>query len=154
MNIRKAESQDIPQIETLLYQVHKVHADKRPDLFIPGMKKYTAEELQEIIADDTRPVYVAEEDNRIFGYAFCILQQQTAASMTKIRTLYIDDLCVDENIRGKHVGSQLYQHVLTAARQMGCYNVTLNVWECNPTARKFYDKCGLSVLKTGMEQIL
>ena len=154
MNIRNAESKDIPQIENLLYQVHKVHADKRPDLFIPGMKKYTADQLKEIIADDKRPIYVAEEDGTILGYAFCVLQQQTAPSMTKIKTLYIDDLCVDESTRGKHVGSQLYQYVLSAAREMGCYNVTLNVWECNPTARKFYEKCGLSVLKTGMEQIL
>lgn len=154
MNIRNAENQDIPQIENLLYQVHKVHADKRPDLFIPGMKKYTADELKEIIADDKRPIYVAEEDNTILGYAFCVLHQQTAPSMTKINTLYIDDLCVDENTRGKHVGSQLYQYVLSAAREMECYNVTLNVWECNPAARKFYEKCGLSVLKTGMEQIL
>ena len=154
MNIRNAENKDIPQIENLLYQVHKVHADKRPDLFIPGMKKYTADELKEIIADGKRPIYVAEEDNMILGYAFCVLQQQTAPSMVKIKTLYIDDLCVDENTRGKHVGSQLYQYVLSAAKEMGCYNVTLNVWECNPTAKKFYEKCGLSVLKTGMEQIL
>lgn len=154
MNIRNAENKDIPQIENLLYLVHKVHADKRPDLFIPGMKKYTADELKEIIADGKRPIYVAEEDNMILGYAFCVLQQQTAPSMVKIKTLYIDDLCVDENTRGKHVGSQLYQYVLSAAKEMGCYNVTLNVWECNSTAKKFYEKCGLSVLKTGMEQIL
>ena len=41
VNIRRAEEKDIPQIEELLYQVHKVHSDKRPDLFIPGSKKYT-----------------------------------------------------------------------------------------------------------------
>lgn len=154
MNIRNAEQKDVPQIETLLYQVHKVHADQRPDLFVPGMKKYTTDELKAIIADEKRPIYVAEEEDMLLGYAFCILQQPTAPSMVPVKTLYIDDLCVDENTRGKHVGSQLYQYVLSAAKDMGCYNATLNVWECNPTARKFYEKCGMSVLKTGMEQIL
>lgn len=154
MNIRRAELTDIPQIETLLYQVHKVHADKRPDLFIPGMKKYTADELAQIIPDDSRPIYVAYEDGHILGYAFCILQTQTALSMTKIKTLYIDDLCVSEAIRGQHIGTKLYQYVLGAAKELGCYNVTLNVWECNESARKFYEKCGLAVQKTGMEQIL
>ena len=56
MNIRYANLNDIPQIESLLYQVHQVHADKRPDLFIPGMKKYTTDELTEIIEDDKQGI--------------------------------------------------------------------------------------------------
>lgn len=74
--------------------------------------------------------------------------------MQSIRTLYIDDLCVDEEKRGRHIGKQLYDYVLQYAREIGCYNVTLNVWECNESARRFYDSCGLQVQKTGMEMIL
>lgn len=154
MQIRQAVPTDIPQIETLLYQVHKVHSDKRPDLFIPGEKKYTTDELKQLLEDKERPIYVAVEDSQVLGYAFCIFQHHGTHSMQTLKTLYIDDLCVSENIRGKHVGSLLYTHVLEIAKAAGCYNVTLNVWACNEAAMKFYQKCGLKVQKYGMETIL
>ena len=74
--------------------------------------------------------------------------------LTDIKTLYIDDLCVDEQIRGKHIGRQIYEYVLAFAKEQGFYNVTLNVWSCNPTAMKFYENCGLVPYKIGMEKIL
>lgn len=154
ISIRKAENRDIPRIIELLYQVCRVHADKRPDLFKAGAKKYDERDLAEIIADAERPVFVAESGGEVLGYAFCILQRHEGGSYTPHKTLYIDDLCVDKRSRGQHVGTALYNHVLQFAREIGCYNVTLNVWECNESARKFYEKCGLSIQKYGMEQIL
>ena len=103
VNIRRAEEKDIPQIEELLYQVHKVHSDKRPDLFIPGSKKYTTNELKEILADDEKPVYVADNDGVILGYAFCVYQRHCTKS-SNYTSLYIDDLCVSENSRGLKIG--------------------------------------------------
>lgn len=156
MNIRRAEVKDIKDIDRLLYQVLMVHHNGRPDLFKSNAKKYTDEELTGIINDDTTPIFVAEnKDETILGYAFCILQQHVSHNiLTDIKTLYIDDLCVDENARGQHVGTKLYEHVLAFAKEIGCYNVTLNVWSCNESAMKFYEKCGLAPQKMGMEKIL
>lgn len=155
LEIRRARQEDIPALDKLLYQVHKVHSDGRPDLFRPGSKKYTDEELRTILVDDARPIFVSVLKGQAVGYAFCIFQEQKGnPSLQDIRTLYIDDLCVDEKLRGRRIGQQLYQYVLDFAKGNGCYNVTLNVWECNPAALRFYEKCGLSVQKTGMEQIL
>lgn len=153
-HIRRAAEADIPALDRLLYQVHKVHSDARPDIFKAGAKKYTDGELSQILTDPTRPIFVAEDNGQILGYAFCIHQQQTSPSMTPIQTLYIDDLCVDEAARGHHVGRLLYQHVLDYARRQGCYNVTLNVWAANEKALGFYEKLGLQVQKLGMEKIL
>ena len=33
--------------------------------------------------------------------------------------MYIDDLCVDETLRGQHVGKQLYDYVLAFAKENG-----------------------------------
>lgn len=155
IKIRRAEERDIPAIAALLLQVHKVHSDARPDLFKAGARKYRDGELRQILADDGRPVFVAEEDGAILGYAFCIHQQHPAgSSMTDVKTLYIDDLCVDEAVRGRHTGSLLYRHVLDYARQHGYYNVTLNVWAANTGALRFYEKLGLKPQKIGMETIL
>ena len=74
--------------------------------------------------------------------------------MVEHTTLYIDDICVDETARGQGVGRALYDHILDYAREKGCYNVTLNVWNCNPGAMAFYEKLGLAPYKVGMEKIL
>lgn len=155
LTIRRAAAEDIPALDKLLYQVHKVHSDLRPDLFRQGAKKYTDEELASILACDSTPVFVAQRDGTVEGYAFCVHKQFiNDNNMTDIRTLYIDDLCVDEAARGGHIGRALYEYVLDYARQCGCYNVTLNVWAGNETAMKFYRSVGLRVQKTGMEKIL
>lgn len=155
IDIRRAVKQDIPQLEELLYQVHKIHSDKRPDIFIPGEKKYTTEELIKILDSSNTPVYVAVDgDDKVYGYVFCIFKRHDTDSMTDIKTLYIDDLCVTESARGQKIGSKLYNYVLDIAKQNECYNVTLNVWECNETAKKFYDRCGLKIQRYGMEQII
>jgi len=156
MIIRRAKETDIEGIDRLLFQVLSVHHEGRPDLFKGGVKKYTDEELCAILCDDRTPVFAAvDEDERLLGYAFCVLQQHVGHNiLTDIKTLYIDDLCVDETCRGQHVGRALYDYVLGFAKDSGYYNVTLNVWACNEGALRFYEKCGLVPQKIGMEKIL
>lgn len=155
MMIRRAIKNDIPGINDLLCQVLEVHHKGRPDIFKSNTKKYTDNELADIIADSNRPIFVAENNGEVVGYAFCIFQQHLNNNiLTDIKTLYIDDLCVDEQKRGLHIGSTLYNFVLDFAKQSGCYNVTLNVWSCNQSALKFYEKLGLTPQKIGMEKIL
>lgn len=155
MKIRRACENDMSGINILLRQVLEVHHNGRPDVFKSGAKKYTDEELLQIINDDSKPIFVAVEDEAVVGYAFCVFQQYKNNNiLTDIKTIYIDDLCVDENIRGKHIGTKLYEHVVGFAKENGCYNVTLNVWSCNESAMKFYEKCGLKPQKVGMEIIL
>lgn len=156
MEIRRAKEQDIDGIGRLLLQVCLVHHKGRPDLFKYGAKKYTDEELKCIIHDDLRPILTAvDEKGNVLGYAFCIFQQHLDDNiLTDIKTLYIDDLCVDENLRGHHIGKQLYEAVLAYAKAHDCYNVTLNVWSLNESAMKFYEACGLKPQKVGMEIIL
>jgi ribosomal protein S18 acetylase RimI-like enzyme len=156
MEIRRANEKDMDSINNLLRQVSMVHYNGRPDLFKTNVKKYKDEELLKIIKDDSKPIFVGvDEENHVLGYAFCVFQQHKDDNiLTDIKTLYIDDLCVDENLRGQHIGKQLYEYVLFYAKKNGCYNVTLNVWSCNPSAQKFYEACGLVPYKVGMEKIL
>ena len=155
-NVRRAKDKDIPAVFRLLKQVNKVHHDGRPDLFKWPATKYTEQQLQDIFTDDRTPVFVCtDEKDQVLGYAFCILKQAIDDNiLTDIKSLYIDGLCVDETIRGQHIGSTLYQYVLDYARSINCYNVTLNVWSLNTSAMKFYEKCGLIPQKVGMEVIL
>ncbi len=154
-NIRKATINDLQKINTLLYEVQKVHSDARPDLFKSGAKKYTDEQLKNIFTNDKTPVFVFEKDGTVLGYAFCIFKQESNNNtLTPVKTLYIDDLCVDECARGKHIGTELYRFVLDYAKKTDCYNVTLNVWANNTNAVKFYQSIGMQIQKIGMEKIL
>lgn len=154
--LRSAEKKDIPRIMELLRQVNDVHAVGRPDLFVKGHTKYTEEELVGIISNPDTPVFVfTDEEDRLSGYCFCIVQDHTADKhLAPVKTLYIDDLCVDSICRGQQVGSRLYDFVKEFARRNGFYNVTLNVWSENPGAIAFYQAIGLKPYKIGMEEIL
>ena len=154
--VRRAQAKDADYVMELLVQVNRVHAEGRPDLFKLATK-YTKEELLAIMANDDTPVFVFEdEDGAVLGHAFTVKQEIPAEHnlLQPVKTLYIDDICVDEKARGKHVGTALYDHVIAFAKENGFYNVTLNVWALNPGAQKFYEAMGMHVQKIGMEVIL
>lgn len=156
MIIRRANVRDMEGINNLLRQVLYVHHVDRPDIFKAVGKKYRDEELEAIINDDNTPLFVAvDECEKVLGHCFCIINQAIDhSSLTDIKTLYIDDLCIDENARGQHIGKKMYEYALEFAKSIGCYNVTLNVWAKNESALRFYEKMGLTVQKIGMEKIL
>ena len=156
MIVRKAEVNDIPQILELLSQVLEVHAAIRPDLFISGTVKYGADELEKIILDENSPVFVAQNDGgRIIGHAFTQININTSQNMPLgMKSMYIDDICVDENARRMSAGRKLYKHCVKFAKEIGCYDISLNVWEGNDSARGFYDSMGMRVRKTTLEYIL
>ncbi len=151
--IRKAEPRDLGAVNALLQQVLSVHHKGRPDLFNEVGKKYTDAELLDIFANPDTPVFVYEKDGTVLGYVFCVIRHQGSGSLKEITTLYIDDLCVDENARGQHVGSALFEYVKTFAKKKGCHNITLHVWECNPGAKAFYERLGFKPQYISMEMI-
>ena len=156
MNIRRAQKEDIGRILELLSQVLEVHAKIRPDLFISGTTKYSDADLELMIKDEKKPIYVAVDDEEVVqGYTFCQLQEPAFSStMVPRKFFFIDDFCVDEKSRGQHVGEKLFEHVKSEAKRLGCYEVTLNVWSGNEGAERFYEKMGLSTKERQMEIIL
>ncbi len=155
MTIRFAAKEDIPGLIRLLRQVGQVHHEIRPDIFREGAQKYDEAALSALLRDPNRPVFAAMEGDAMLGYAFCIWQEvKNDGALADRKNLYIDDLCVDEGVRGKGVAKALYDAVLAWAREQGCDAVTLNVWCGNDRAMAFYEKCGLKPQKVVMETIL
>lgn len=154
--IRRARESDLAGIGRLLRQVLEVHAAGRPDIFVSGTRKYTDEKLLALFGDDSRPVFVyTDEDGQILGHAFCVFEETKGNhNLHDRKTLYIDDICVEESRRGQGIATALYEFVRAFARERGCYHITLQVWACNPAARGFYEAMGMTPLKTTMEEIL
>ena len=155
-HVRNAEARDIPAVLRLLEQVNMVHHNGRPDLFKGPATKYTAGQLRGMFRNPETPVFVCvDEADAVQGYIMCMRRQAVNDNiLTDIKTLYIDDLCVDETLRGSGVGKALYEHAVAFAAESGCYNVTLNVWSLNPSALRFYEKRGMVPRKIEMEYVL
>lgn len=153
--IRRAEERDIPALLSLLEQVNLVHHLGRPDLFRRGTK-YGSAELIALLADPLRPVFVCEGDGKVLGHAFCVIREPEPEDrlLVPVRTLYIDDLCVDAAAREQGIGGALCRYVVDYARGLGCHNVTLHVWACNPEAESFYRNLGFKPQKICLEEIL
>ena len=155
MEIRFAKECDVLGILELLRQVGQVHHEGRPDIFRDGAQKYGPSQVLAMLDQKDTVIFVAVEDSQVLGYGFCMIktyhQDTVIADHT---TLYIDDLCVHENCRGQKIGKQIYEAICKYAKLRKCYNITLNVWSCNPSAMGFYEAMGLKPQKVGMEQLV
>ena len=155
MQIRLANDGDVKRLQDMLYTVQNLHANGRPDVFIHGTRKYDDEQVRKIISCPNSPIFVGEIGGVVMAYAFCeINESKGTQNLRPLKTLYIDDLCVDENYRGKGYGQKMYAFVREQAKIRGCYHLTLNVWHLNESAVRFYEKLGMKPLKTTMEDKL
>ena len=153
MEIRPATVNDINRILDLLSQVLEIHAKLRPDLFVSGTTKYSKEDLEAILKDTNKPIFVATIDHYVVGYAMCQIKIPTS-NMHPVKIFHLDDLCVDEKYRKQGIGKSLYQKVVETAKENNCYEVTLNVWPGNDAALKFYEKMGMKTRSVFMEHIM
>ena len=153
MEIRPATVNDINRILDLLSQVLEIHAKLRPDLFVSGTTKYSKEDLEAILKDTNKPIFVATIDHYVVGYAMCQIRIPTS-NMYPVKIFHLDDLCLDEKYRKQGIGKSLYQKVVETAKENNCYEVTLNVWPGNDAALKFYEKMGMKTRSVFMEHIM
>lgn len=151
MPIRPAREADIPALQELLQEILLVHHDARPDLFQAQGQKFSEADLKELLKKPDSPVFVYEEDGQVLGHLFCEIRVPNTSVRKPVKALFIEDLCVAQNARGKGIGQQLYQFALDYAKEIGCYHLTLNVWNANQGALQFYEKMGMTAQQTQME---
>lgn len=156
ITIRRAQIKDIDKLMNILVQIGNIHHAIRPDLFKENLTKYTPEELAKIISNDETPVFVAVDENGdVLGHMFCAFETKgTNPVCHEYKTLYVDDLSMDENHRGLHIGKKMMDFAEEYAKENGCYNVTLHVWTGNDNAERFYKSIGMKSQFTCMEKIL
>ena len=151
--IRKANYKDINVIIDLLSQVHELHFEGRPDIFKDGVNKYDFSELGTMIDDDKTPIYVyTDEKDQVLGYVFLQFVSVWNKMLHGIKYVFIDDLCVDKNYRGKGIGKALLDFTYSLSKELGYDYVRLNVWSFNTDAKEFYLKNGYSELESVMEK--
>ncbi|MBO4423801.1 MAG: GNAT family N-acetyltransferase [Clostridia bacterium] len=155
MKIAPAEKEQAEQIVELLRYICEIHGKGRPDIFVPGASKYGAEDVLKLIEDEKTRLITATQDGEVLGYLIAKLQDAPSGPhLRRIRTFYIDDLCVKPDRRGTGVGAALFSEAKRIAEELGCDRIDLNVWAFNEDAIKFYRKMGLTVSRMHMEMKL
>lgn len=155
ITVRKAKDSDATALYDLLGQVLLVHHNIRPDLFRASGAKHDIDEIKLMIANSANPIFVAVDDTDYpVGHCMCMVQSEKHPNGVPHKTLHIDDLCIDEAHRSQGIGKLLCDYAMDYAKKIGCYNVTLNVWEGNDNAKTFYDNLGFEPYRTSLERIL
>ncbi|MCR5624517.1 MAG: GNAT family N-acetyltransferase, partial [Lachnospiraceae bacterium] len=105
------------------------------------------------LSDEAHNIQNDKQNEKVLGYIFGVCEEtQDTTNTYAHKNFYIDDFCVDENARGKHVGTTLYDYVKVYVKEQGYDRITLHVWSFNEAARKFYDSLGFFETYTAMEQ--
>ena len=151
MTVREAEKRDIPRLIDLLEAVHYTHHLLRPDIFTEKGRKYSEPDLIKILGDENKRVFVCEADGDVVGYAFCVIKRLIDPMVYPMTEFYVDEICVDESMRRGGVATALFERIRAEAERIEADRITLNVWEGNEPARRFYEKMGMTVMKTMME---
>ena len=141
MEIRDMESKDYPEIDRLMKELHELHVKGRPDLYTELEHPYSREEFEKIVSNPEIIAILAEEKSVVIG--LCIGTLRKKSGMVETKTMYIEDLIVDRNFRGKGIASQLYEEMEERGRNTGAKRLDLMVWEFNSDARRFYEKQGM-----------
>ena len=133
----------------------KSYFSKIDPAIVAAVENGSPQSLNQALSDLKKPEPEMTENEKVLAHCFCqvVDREETGASFAR-KTLFIDDLCVDETVRGHHIGKAMYEFVKTWAATEGFYNITLHVWECNPDAVAFYKSIGMKVQQYTMEEII
>ena len=141
MTIRDMKLEDYDAVDTLMQQLHKIHVNGRPDLYVEMEHPYSKEELTEKIYNKEVIALAAEEENRIVG--LCIVVIKHRSGMVNMKTAYVDDLVVDQSYQRRGIARSLFQEAEERAKALGAERMDLTVWSFNENALKFYESIGM-----------
>ncbi|MCX7548493.1 GNAT family N-acetyltransferase [Xanthomarina sp. F1114] len=87
--------------------------------------------------------FVAEVNNKIEGMALVYMRYST----WKGPVLHLEDLVVNQQMRGKQLGTKLLDQVVVYGNQLGVKRVSWDVIDWNEDAITFYEKKGANVMR-------
>ena len=133
LNIRKASIDDVPLILKFIKEL-SVYEKRSKEVVA------TEDTLRETLFRDKpyAQVLIAEIEGKPVGYALYFYHFSTFIGRPG---LYIEDVYVSEEYRGKRIGTALFKYCAHIAKENKCVRMEWSVLKWNP-ARKFYDHMG------------
>ena len=134
INIEKPELKDYKKIMQLSKELDDMHIKERPDIL--GELTLSDRFILFITYYFKHDILIAKDDNKIIGMI-------AGEKFSKISYL-IKDIYIKEEYRHKNIGKQLVEKLTIIAKRKGFNRITLNCWEFNKNAKRFYDNLGFS----------
>lgn len=135
MKIRRAEKSDCPQLMSLVRELALY--EKAPEAVTVNLAEFEHAGFSE------SPVwwaFVAEDDEKIIGFALYYIRYST----WKGCRMYLEDIIVTEDYRGKGIGKLLFDQLIIEAKEKKFSGITWQVLEWNEPAINFYKKYNAS----------
>ncbi|MGH2646894.1 MAG: GNAT family N-acetyltransferase [Ginsengibacter sp.] len=129
--IRKAEKKDCERLMELIYQLAVF--ERAPQEMTVPLDHFEESGFGE------NPVwwaFVAEVDERVEGFALFYIRYST----WKGRRMYLEDILVNEELRGKGIGKLLFDKILEEAKERELNGIVWQVLDWNEPAINFYKK--------------
>jgi GNAT superfamily N-acetyltransferase len=136
MVIRTAKKEDCPRLMELINELALF--EKAPEEVTVSLQEFEDAGFGE------KPVwkaFVAEYDGVIVGFALYYIRYST----WKGCRLYLEDLLITEEMRGKGIGKLLFDRIITETKDLGFSGMVWQVLDWNEPAIKFYKKYEASI---------
>ena len=143
ITIKIPQIEDFNRINELAKQVHELHVNWRPDLFLSVEEVISKENFEKMI--QAKEIFVAKIEDEIAGYITFNIKEKNNPNMRYRKQLQIEAICIDEKNRGKGIGTQLLKHVKQYGKENDCTDIYLTVNEENVSAIKMYEEFGFKV---------
>lgn len=141
--IEVPKTEELKKVNKLAVQVHELHVKWDSDLFKSVEEVISKDYFERKIKDEE--IFIAKAENEIVGYVIFKIDEKDYQSMRYRKQLSIEAICVDENYRGKGIGTALLKYIKKVAKEKGCTDLYLTVNKENEKAIKLYEKFGFRV---------
>jgi GNAT superfamily N-acetyltransferase len=135
INIRRAEIKDCSRIMELIQEL--ADYEKAPEEVTVTLAHFQESGF------GPNPVwwsFVAEVDGRVEGFALYYIRYST----WKGQRMYLEDILVTEQMRGKQLGKLLFDRLIVEAKEKNLKGMVWQVLEWNEPAINFYKKYNAS----------
>ena len=146
--IRKATADDIDALRGLYLALEEDGVRYQPEHFVIGER--TEEFFQNIFDSDTQDILVADIDGLAVGFVHVMILQQKKVSCLKPQTVvYMQDLCVREDMRNNKIGAKLVRAAKDYGKEHKTDFIRTQVFPGNVDGMRFYERNGFcEMMKT------
>lgn len=150
MIIRKATMQDLPALRALYLALEEDGVKYQPEHFVIGER--TDEFFRNIFDSDSQDILVADIDGEAIGFVHVMIIPQKKVSCLKPQTvIYMQDLCVREDMRNGGIGAKLVRAAKDYGKEHGVDFIRTQVFPGNVDGMRFYERNGFSEMMKTIE---
>ena len=148
MIIRKATNDDKTELRKLYLALEEDGVRYQPEHFVIGER--TDEFFQSIFDAYNQDILVADIDGVAVGFVHVMILQQKKVSCLKPQSVvYMQDLCVREDMRNNRIGAKLVRAAKDYGKEHGVDFIRTQVFPGNVDGMRFYERNGFcEMMKT------